>query len=564
MVDAPDGSLVRPIMYVGRYAIFNAIARGGFASVHLGRSLGAGGFARTVAIKRLHRQYAQDPEVATMFLDEAHLVARIRHPNVIPTLDLIASEDELMIVMEYVEGVTLRYLLRNARERKRTLPLPIVLRTMVGALRGLHAAHEARNEKGEALNIIHRDVTPDNILIGTDGLVRLLDFGVAKALGQYHDTKQGEMRGKLAYMTPEQVKDEELTRRSDVFSAATVLWEAMTNERLFAAKSITATAHNVLTRDIPAPSALAETPKKLDGIVLQGLERDPTKRWPTAERFAAALEAVGSLASEQSVAQYVRKAGAERIRARAEQVRLVEAGEIDPNELHIPARASMTADEIRAALANGSPLNGPRSPASTRPAALPPEAPGTSAAPPRPPERTEGAKPPRPPPPARGGAVPEPTPTVDMPPVAAPRSTPSELNGWSEPPRTSAVGGQRALLPLLAAALAALVLALLLTRDDESTPTQDRANADAPAAPESATRARPPDEAAPPSPSPSAAQRGAEESPSARPTDSDAAAPAPAAPPPTPPLPPRRPPAGPRPAPVPVVRPKPPPLYGRE
>src|SRR5690606_20111635 len=128
--------------------------------------------------------------------------------------------------MEYVEGVTLRYLLRHARQRNRKLPLGIVLRIMVSVLRGLHAAHEARDAKGERLEIIHRDVSPDNILIGTDGLARIFDFGVAKALGQYHDTREGEVRGKLAYMTPEQVNEEPLSHRSDLFSAAIVLWEA--------------------------------------------------------------------------------------------------------------------------------------------------------------------------------------------------------------------------------------------------------------------------------------------------------------------------------------------------
>lgn len=530
MGDAPSDSFERPMMYVGRYAIFSAIARGGFASVHLARSFGAGGFARTVAIKRLHRQYAQDPEVSAMFLDEAHLVARIRHPNVIPTLDLIAADDELMIVMEYVEGVTLRYLLHQARERKRKVPLGVVLRTMVGVLRGLHAAHEARNEQGEHLGVIHRDVTPDNILIGTDGLVRLLDFGVAKALGQYHDTQQGEMRGKLAYMTPEQVNDEELTRRSDIFSAAIVLWEAMTNERLFAAKSVTGTAHRVLTREIPLPSALADTPKKLDGIVLQGLERDANKRWPTAERFAAALEAVGTLATEQSMAQYVRKAGAERIRERAGHVQRVEAGEIDTSQLDFPSRASMTANEIRAAVR------------------APPSRPSPAVAIPPPPPTPTGpeASPPLPP-------------TSD-----APTSIPSEPNGWSELPRPSRAGAQRAVLPVLAALLMAVIGVLLLTGDDE--PDARR--------PDVTTTARP--AALPPTDEPTAAPRPPAPAPPATVTPAVEPTPAPSAPSPQPSPPPKLQPPGPvqppRPLPSPRTLPSPrppspktpPPLYGRD
>ena len=134
----------RPILHVGRYAVFDEIAHGGFASIHLGRAVGAGGFARTVAVKRLHAQYAKDPEVSAMFLDEARVVARIRHPNVCPTLDLIAEDDELFIVMEYIEGVTLRHLLRDAAKRKRHIPLGVALKVMAGALHGLQAPRASR------------------------------------------------------------------------------------------------------------------------------------------------------------------------------------------------------------------------------------------------------------------------------------------------------------------------------------------------------------------------------------------------------------------------------------
>ena len=269
----------RPILFAGRYAVFDEIAHGGFASIHLGRAVGAGGFARTVAIKRLHAQYAKDPEVSAMFLDEARVVARIRHPNVCPTLDLIAEDDELFIVMEYIEGVTLRHLLRDAAKRKRSIPLGVTLKIICGALHGLQAAHDAKNEQGEPMDLVHRDVSPDNILVGVDGMPRLLDFGVARALGQYHNTRDGEVKGKLHYITPEQVRGEPITARSDLFSASVVLWEAMTTKRLFRAKSVAAIAHDLLSKEIPEPSTVADTPRKLDGIVMQGLERDPTKRW---------------------------------------------------------------------------------------------------------------------------------------------------------------------------------------------------------------------------------------------------------------------------------------------
>ena len=335
-----------PTLIVGRYAVFDEFSSGGFATVHLGRAVGVGGFARTVAIKRLHRQYARDPEVSAMFLDEAKIVARIRHPNVLPTLDLIAEDEELFLVMEYVEGVPLSFLIRHAKQRKRLIPLGVALRILCGALHGLNAAHEARDERGELMNLVHRDVSPDNVLVGVDGMPRLLDFGVAKALGQFHATREGEVKGKLAYITPEQVRGDQITRRSDIFSASVVLWEAMTGERLFKAKSVAAIAHALLTQEIPPPSEIAGTPKKLDGIVLQGLERDPDKRWSSAERMAAALEAVGELASQPAVARYVRQAGGERIAERARQVAMVEAAEIDTDRFN--TRSSQTDIDVSA------------------------------------------------------------------------------------------------------------------------------------------------------------------------------------------------------------------------
>ncbi|MBW2458128.1 MAG: serine/threonine protein kinase [Deltaproteobacteria bacterium] len=319
----------RPLLQCGRYVVFDEFAHGGFASVHVGRTVGAGGFSRTVAVKRLHRQYAKDPEVSAMFLDEAKVVARIRHPNVMPTLDLIAEDDELFLVMDYVEGVHLKYLLREARRRKRRIPLAVALRVMSETLGGLHAAHEAKSATGDPLMLVHRDVAPDNILVGTDGMVRLLDFGVARAMGQFHSTREGEVKGKLAYITPEQVRSDPLSRRTDIFSASVVMWEAMTGRRLFRAKTITATAHALLSQPIDPPSVVADTPKKLDGIVMQGLERDPERRWQTAAKMAAAVQAVGDLASQQAVARYVRQAGSTRLAERARHIAAVEAVPLD-------------------------------------------------------------------------------------------------------------------------------------------------------------------------------------------------------------------------------------------
>jgi serine/threonine-protein kinase len=284
------------------------------ATVHLGRVLGAGKFARTVAIKRLHEQYAGDPDFARMFLDEAEVVARVRHPNVVPTLDLIEEEGELFIVMEFIDGVTLKHLLRAADKNGERVPWNVALTIMDGVLRGLHAAHEARNEHGERLGLVHRDVSPDNILVGTDGFARVFDFGIAKALGQAHTTQDGHVKGKVAYMTPEQLLGKVATRRADVFSSAIVLWESLTGRRLFASPDVGQSMHRLLHMDIPAPSSVApHLPQSLDVLVLQGLARDPAKRYATALVMAEAIGNVGGLASLGEVGEWVRDVAGERL-----------------------------------------------------------------------------------------------------------------------------------------------------------------------------------------------------------------------------------------------------------
>jgi serine/threonine protein kinase len=194
--------------------MFGEIAAGGMATVHLGRLLGPVGFSRTVAIKRLHPQYAKDPDFVSMFLDEARVAARIQHPNVVPTLDVVSLEGELFLVMDYVAGESLGRLLRALRDRGPRVPPRIVGSIMTNVLYGLHAAHEARSERGEPLGLIHRDVSPQNVLVGLDGVARVLDFGVAKAAGRVQTTGDGQVKGKLSYMPPEQIAGGEIDRRA--------------------------------------------------------------------------------------------------------------------------------------------------------------------------------------------------------------------------------------------------------------------------------------------------------------------------------------------------------------
>ncbi|WP_437767240.1 serine/threonine-protein kinase [Sorangium sp. So ce281] len=320
---SPEPSQPRPI---GRYLLYRAIASGGMASVHLGRLVGDAGFSRTVAIKRLHPALAEAPEIAESLRDEARIVARIQHPNVVAMVDLLVAEDEAFLVMEYVRGESLARLLRAARARGAPAPVPIVASIACGALHGLHAAHEARSESGEPLGIVHRDVSPENVLVGVDGTARLLDFGIAKARGRLSTTRGGQIKGKLAYMAPEQVLCADVTRRTDVFAAGAVLWEALAGRRLFDGGDEGDLIRAVLEEPIRPPSSLAaHVPPALDAIVLRALERNPEGRYPTARELAVAIEDAVPLASPRAVGEWVEELAGDALARRAARVAAIES-----------------------------------------------------------------------------------------------------------------------------------------------------------------------------------------------------------------------------------------------
>jgi eukaryotic-like serine/threonine-protein kinase len=311
----------------GRYTLHDKIAAGGMATIHAGRLVGPVGFARTVAIKRLRSHFAEEPEFVAMFLDEARLAARIRHPNVVPTLDVVAVEGELLLVMEYVQGESLSRLLRAAGEKNVRPPPEIVVSIMTGVLHGLHAAHEARDESGEPLGVVHRDVSPQNILVGVDGVARVLDFGVAKAAGRLQTTRDGQIKGKLSYMAPEQVLSRPVDRRTDVYGASAVLWEALTGKRLFIGDNDGATLHNVLQGVVEPPSAHAPgLPPVLDSLTLRGLSRDPEGRFATAREMARALETAVAPVVASAISDWVESMAKDELEQRS---RVIEAVESD-------------------------------------------------------------------------------------------------------------------------------------------------------------------------------------------------------------------------------------------
>jgi|HubBroStandDraft_1064217.scaffolds.fasta_scaffold02016_4 eukaryotic-like serine/threonine-protein kinase len=278
------------------------------ATVHLGRQSGAAGFSRTVAIKRLHPNLAKDPEFVAMFLDEARLVARIRHPNVVPTIDVVATEGEVFVVMEYVHGESLARLRTAMIETGRVADPRIVASVISGVLHGLHAAHEAKSEVGQPLNIVHRDVSPQNILVGIEGISRVLDFGVAKAIGRVQSTREGQIKGKLAYMSPEQLQGGHVTRQADIYAVAAVTWEAFTGQRLFSGKDTGALVTAILTESISPPSAVSpHVADAFDRVVMRGLERDPARRYSTAREMALDLERCAGIVSPSEVGTWVER-----------------------------------------------------------------------------------------------------------------------------------------------------------------------------------------------------------------------------------------------------------------
>jgi serine/threonine protein kinase len=305
-------------LVVGRYALFGEIAAGGMASVHFGRLLGPAGFSRVVAVKRLHAQLAKQAEFVSMFVDEVRLAARIQHPNVVPTLDVVEEQGELFLVMEYVHGESLAQLIRLARSRGLHVPPGIATSIACGLLHGLHAAHQAESETGVPLGIIHRDVSPQNVLVGSDGITRVLDFGVARATGRLSTTRDGQLKGKPAYLAPERIEGREADRRSDVYGAAVVLWETLTGARLFDAENDAAVMAQVVSGAMTSPGTLAPgISPALEAITLRGMDRDPEKRFVTAREMALALEQQVGLVAPNEVGDWVADIAREQLESRA-------------------------------------------------------------------------------------------------------------------------------------------------------------------------------------------------------------------------------------------------------
>jgi len=270
----------------GRYALICRLASGGMANLYLARLAGREGFTKEVAIKRIHEHLSDQAEFIQMFIDEARLAARISHPNVVQVIELDCVDASFYIAMEYVDGESLHAILRRCR------PDPVLAaRIIANAAAGLHAAHELRSPDGEPLGVVHRDVSPQNILISYQGAVKVVDFGIARARGNLHTTEANSRKGKVAYMSPEQVMADPLDCRADVFALGIVLYEITTYRRLFKAENEAGTMIKVVRGDVPPPSSVCPGyPPDLEAIVIKALDRDPDRRHQSAEALQADLE----------------------------------------------------------------------------------------------------------------------------------------------------------------------------------------------------------------------------------------------------------------------------------
>lgn len=292
------------------------------ASVHLARMDGPGGFQKWVAIKRIHPNLVEDDQFVDMFLDEARIAAGINHANVAQVFDLGKDEGTYWIAMEYLHGEPLREVMRRCEDRRHAISPDIAARLCADAADGLHAAHELRGKNGQLLGLVHRDVTPHNLFITYEGYTKVVDFGIAKVADRLSETRAGTLKGKLAYMSPEQVRgQDDVDRTTDVFALGVVLWELTTGHRLFRMDTDLDTLEKVQACVVPPPSTVAAGyPIELESVVMKALAKKKADRFQTAREFSRALNMYlqrrGVLVGPEEVSEFVRELFADRIGAR--------------------------------------------------------------------------------------------------------------------------------------------------------------------------------------------------------------------------------------------------------
>lgn len=277
---------------LGKYTLVRKLAVGGMAEVFLARADGPMGFQKKVVVKRILPHFVDDPRFVEMFLGEARLAAELSHPNLVQIFDFGNVDGQYFIAMEFIDGPNLRVLNREARTHEGPLPLPLVARIISLAAEGLHSAHELKDESGRPVNLVHRDISPDNILVSRNGAVKVVDFGIAKAANQPHLTKSGMIKGKMAYMPPEQLAREPLDRRADIFALGIVLYELVTGGMPFDATSEVSIIQAIMGKEPLEPVARYrnDVPPALEAIIAKCLEKSPANRYASCRELQRDLE----------------------------------------------------------------------------------------------------------------------------------------------------------------------------------------------------------------------------------------------------------------------------------
>lgn len=284
---------------IGRGEIFTEVDHNDIISVHIGRWLGAAGFARLISVTTLQDKYADDDALVGTYLEDARTMSRVKHPNIVAIHDLLDDEDELLVVTDYFDGVSLAHVLRQLERKKERAPIGVASRIVAGVLHGLHAAHSATDESGAASPVVHRNVCPDDIIIGADGYPRLVNFGLEHGLEKGKTSRKRSWR----YKAPEQVEGMSVTPRTDVYGAAAVAYHLFTGRRPFRGRD---TKKKVLAGSPPKPTKLrGELPPKLEEYVLQGMAVSPDARWVDAEAMAEAIDDLPGMASHREVSEWL-------------------------------------------------------------------------------------------------------------------------------------------------------------------------------------------------------------------------------------------------------------------
>ena len=295
---------------LGRYLLERQIATGGMAEIWLARQDGVAGFEKDIVIKRILPHMANDQKFVEMFLDEARLAARLTHPNIVQIFDLGEADGDYFIAMEYIDGVDLSDVIERARSLGTEVPPAIAAKLVGYACQALDYAHHFREKDGTPVELVHRDISPQNILLSRDGVVKVVDFGVAKAATSQHKTQTGAVKGKLSYMSPEQISGRKIDGRSDLFALGIVLYELVTSQRPFGHESELLAITAILNEQPAAPRAIATgVPPELEAIIFRALEKDPDARFGSAREMQMALDAVlhemGALLSARDLAEYL-------------------------------------------------------------------------------------------------------------------------------------------------------------------------------------------------------------------------------------------------------------------